>query len=571
MGPELVGAEPARREPVDPERLGARGATARTGLHQAVAVLTVAAVVLLVGYPIARLVPSANLTTALGDPGLATAAWHSLALAVVVTAVSVPLGASAALVLRRPDIPLRRTLQVAMLLPLVIPQFVLGYSWTQAYGRAGFLDTMFGLSWPGLLGPVGVAVVLIVNAVPLCYLLTVAGLRTRAQPELEWAARTSGGTPATALWTITVALLRPVLGAAAVLTFVATLESFAVPEVLGTPAGFNTVTTRIYSDLALGSDPASFDEAISLALGLVLVAAVFLIPADVILAPRLRSERSSQAAATSLGQVRTRRSWLVAAALWVYLAVAVFVPTIALVSASITRAVGLPPTVSNWTTSNFTVLANRNTGAQFLHSLELAVAAASILLILGSAVSVAERRLTGRALAAITTLTFVVPGSTLAVGVLVAYGRWLDGTLTLILLAYLAKLWALAARPISSALDRLPTVEVHAARTSGAGPGAAIRTIVLPALAPALIGAWLLVFVTALHEVTISSLLYSARTETLAVAVLNSQELGDIGRTAALSVTLSLLVLLAALPATAMLRRAGRRGSATPAEAPSVR
>jgi ABC-type transporter Mla maintaining outer membrane lipid asymmetry permease subunit MlaE len=57
----------------------------------------------------------------------------------------------------------------------------------------------------------------------------------------------------------------------------------------------------------------------------------------------------------------------------------------------------------------------------------------------------------------------------------------------------------------------------------------------------------------------------------LAVAVLNSQELGDIGRTAALSVTLSLLVLLAALPATAMLRRAGRRGSATPAEAPSVR
>jgi iron(III) transport system permease protein len=193
------------------------------------------------------------------------------------------------------------------------------------------------------------------------------------------------------------------------------------------------------------------------------------------------------------------------------------------------------------------------------------------LLILGSAVSVAERRLSGRALAAITTLTFVVPGSTLAVGVLVAYGRWLDGTLTLILLAYLAKLWALAARPISSALDRLPTVEVHAARTSGAGPAAAIRTIVLPALAPALIGAWLLVFVTALHEVTISSLLYSARTETLAVAVLNSQELGDIGRTAALSVTLSVLVLLGALPATAMLRRAGRRGSATPAEAPSVR
>lgn len=129
------------------------------------------AAVLLVGYPLARLLPSARPGSALAAPGIVTAAWHSLGLAVVVTAVSVPAGAAIALALQRPDVPLRRTLQVITMLPLVIPEFVLGYSWSQAYGRAGFTDTVLGISWPGLLGPAGIAIVLIVNAVPLCYLL----------------------------------------------------------------------------------------------------------------------------------------------------------------------------------------------------------------------------------------------------------------------------------------------------------------------------------------------------------------------------------------------------------------
>ena len=70
----------------------------------------------------------------------------------------------------------------------------------------------------------------------------------------------------------------------------------------------------------------------------------------------------------------------------------------------------------------------------------------------------------------------------------------------------------------------------------------AVRTVALRPLAPALLAAWLICFLTALHEVTMSSLLYGPGSETLAVIVLNSQELGRIGPTAALSVVLSLLV-----------------------------
>jgi iron(III) transport system permease protein len=79
--------------------------------------------------------------------------------------------------------------------------------------------------------------------------------------------------------------------------------------------------------------------------------------------------------------------------------------------------------------------------------------------------------------------------------------------------------------------------------------------VALRPLAPALLAAWLVCFLTALHEVTMSSLLYGPGSETLAVIVLNSQELGRIGPTAALSVVLAVLV---AVPAVLMWWAIGR-------------
>jgi iron(III) transport system permease protein len=63
--------------------------------------------------------------------------------------------------------------------------------------------------------------------------------------------------------------------------------------------------------------------------------------------------------------------------------------------------------------------------------------------------------------------------------------------------------------------------------------------------------------------VTMSSLLYGPGSETLAVIVLNSQELGRIGPTAALSVVLAVLVAVPALLLWAALHRLGARSEVT--------
>ena len=323
------------------------------------------------------------------------------------------------------------------------------------------------------------------------------------------------------------------------------------------------MTTRIYANLVRSSDPAAFVEAIMLALLLVLAAFVVVAPADQLLGRRLRVTRTATTdpASSGTGGAGGGGAALAVAA---YLVLAVGLPLSALAATALTRAVGLPPVPANWTLRNFeSVLTGRNAEA-LGRSLVLALLAASILVVLGGCVAALERGRFGRATGSLVMLTFVLPGSTLAVGLLLAYGRWLGGTLLLILLAYLAKLWALAHRPISGALDRLPPDELSAARVSGASLPVAVRTVVLRPLAPALLVAWLVCFLTALHEVTMSVLLYGPGSETLAVVVLNSGELGQVGQTAALSVLLTALLLVPAglcwwaLRSLDLSRRAGR-------------
>jgi iron(III) transport system permease protein len=491
---------------------------------------------------------------------------NTVVLAVAVTVAAVPIGVVLALVLRRPALPGRGFWQAAVLLPVLVPDFVLGYSWTQAYARAGFTDSVLGLHWDGLLGPAGVWLVLVVNAAPLAYLVIAAGLAARAEPDLERAARASGAGVGATLRTVTLPLALPSVAAAAVLVFVLTLGTFAIPQVLGAPAGFDTITTTIYGDLSLGGDPASFLEAVTLALLLVLVAAACVAPTDAYTGARLRVTRpaDTQAAWVVPGRPGVRRAQT--AVLTGYLGLTVAVPLAAMVLASVTRAVGVPPTPGNWSADHFRQVLTPRTFEALGRSFGLAVTAATLLLLLGGLVAVLERQRAGRTTATLLTLTLVLPGSPLAVALLITYGRWLYGTLALILLAYLAKLWAFAHRSIAGALDRLPPDELRAARASGAGPLTAVRTVVLRPLAPALLGAWLLCFLTALHEVTMSSLLYGPGTETLAVIVLNSQELGRIGPTAALSVVLSLLVAVPAFVFWWVIQRLTPRPGVLPAE-----
>jgi iron(III) transport system permease protein len=525
-----------------------RAATAAAG---ALAACLIGALVAVPLVSLGRIAADGGLTgiwQALSAPASRVAVLHTVAVAVAVTVLAVTAGTALALAIERRPAGSRLVPRLLVAGPLVIPEFVLGFAWSQAYGPAGLSDRLTGLTIPGLFGPAGIVLVLTVYGLPLAYLAVTAGLAARADPALERAARAAGASGWTALRTVTLPLLRiPLLGAAA-LVFVTAAGSFAVPEVLGTPAGFSTMSTLVYTDLALSASPAAFTELTVVALAMVGLVLLALGPLDLWLAKLRPSARPDTPPAVRVR--RTAGGRAVTVIVWGYALFAAGIPMLTLILTALTRGPGLAPVPANWTLANFASGLSGGAGVALLRSAGLALAAAILAPALGSLVAGLARGRWRGPLATLVTLGYAIPGSALAVGIIIGYGRWLDGTVLIILFAYVAKFWVFGHRPVQAALDRLPRGLTRAARLSGAGPGTAVRTVVLPPLTVAAATAAGLVFILAFHELTMSTILYGPGTETFAVVIMNQQDLGGVGATAALALVLTVpVVTVAALVA----------------------
>jgi iron(III) transport system permease protein len=527
--------------------------------------MVIGAVLLLVVAPAVALVRTAFEEQASALASLlisaAPAVWATIWTGFAATLVALALGLPMALLTERTTVPGRTGLRLAMVLALIVPGYVAALGWLDAYGPGGLLDDLTGFEAAALVGPLGTIMVMGIEAAPIVFLLSMAALRQRAEPDLERAARASGATVLETWRTITLPLMAPALAGATVIAFVLSVTSFGVPVVLGLPAGLVTMTTLIYRDLAFSSAPDSFVQSIALALALAVGAALAIGLADHLLG-RSRVDHSGAPAspagpidvsgAVGAGDRLAARAravrWVAAGVAWGLMLVIVALPLLGLLMTALTRAPGLAPLPQNWTLEHFGQVLGPHTFEAFGNSVLLAGAAAlGVIVLSGAAIAVRRGRAAGP-IGSFLGLTFALPGSTLAVAVLLAYGVGLRDTLLIILVAYLAKFWAIGFRPLASGLDAIPADARRAARVSGAGAWMTTLTVVLPVLRPLVLASAIVIFMFGLHEVTMSSLLYGPGTSTLAVVVLGFQQLGDTGLTAALALLLTGVVLLCALP-----------------------
>jgi iron(III) transport system permease protein len=522
-------------------------------LAQAAGTVALVLAALIVAYPLLSLFVRAFQTGAepfrrtLSGPTLAVV-LNSLWASALAAALAVGFGTALALATERSGALARPWLRLGLTLPILVPPFIAAFSWTQAYGRAGLTDKLLGLSWPGLFGPQGTVALLAVQSLPLVYLPAVAALNNQNTVDLERAARASGATAPVMLGTITLPLLRPYLAAGGALAFVASASDFGVPSVVGLPGRFSTITTEIYRDLAVASDPASFSTVIVLAAVLACLAAIVLLLLRRPLTDAVAVVGSGRQAAAQPGIRPSAAGLLITGGVVVWIAAVSLLPFAAMLLVSLIRAYGLPYAPENLTLSHFVDVLRGDSAAALARSSLLATLAATLVVILGAAVALAGRRRLGRLVGVLVALPYAIPGSALAVAIILGFNRWLYGTLLIILLAYTARFWILGSQPLAAALSQAGPDPVRAARASGASAWRAFITGTWPALRPAAAMAWLLVFLTAIHELTVSSLLYTPATQTIAVIVLNAEQLGDVARTAAISVLLTAIVLIVAVP-----------------------
>jgi iron(III) transport system permease protein len=533
--------------------------------------LLLSIVVLLVTLPIAAILYGALRTRAPGDPraaftlqkvvtaygGLFTGSWtqsatlHTILLGVPVTMAATLLGLLLAWAVTRTDMPGRRTMEMAFLLPLLYSPLVGVIGWTVlADPRAGLVNQL----WSAVLGQdatlidvhsyAGIAWVMVFYFAPYAFLLSSGGFRA-LDTTLEEAAAVSGANLRKRMTEVTLPLMLPGIAASALFIFTLALEQFAIPGFLGAHVHFDTLAYAIF--LRTNAYPSDLPAAAAAGTLLLLLSSAGLFAYRSLTRHSSRfvavTARGYKAGAAELGAGR----YALFAICLIILLVGVVAPLLAVLFRALlpvrTAAIdlhllGLGNFRQLWQAADI-MLGLRNT-------MYLAIGAATICAVLGLLLGYRVTRAKSRAIAAIdyiVALPIGIPGTVFGVGMLWAFVRTpIYLTLWILLLAFVIRYLVYSVRTTGGALMQIdPTLEESAA-IAGGSPFRSFLFVDLPLLRPVLASAWLLVFLIVMREISSSIILYGTNTVTLPILTWSYLNDGSYGIASALAIVQIVIV-----------------------------
>ncbi len=472
--------------------------------------------------------------------------WFTLWSSAVATVVSVLLGLPAAYALHRLDLPLRRVVRAALLVPFVLPTVVVGVAFRQLLGEAGPLG---GLGLDGT--PVAIVAGLAFFNVAVV-IRSVGAAWEGLDPRPAEAAAALGASPAQVLRTVTLPALRPAIVSAASVVFLFCATSFGVVLTLG-GLRYASVETEIY---LLTTNLLDLQAAAALS-----VVQLVAITALLALAARLRTVPDPAVARRAARPRAVRRSdWP---------QVAATLALLALVAAPIaTLVVGSLRVGDEWSLGNYRALQTTGEGALLVPvtealatSLRTAVDATWMALLLGLVVAVVvtrrsrtpgERRVRS-VLDGFFMLPLGVSAVTLGFGFLITLDRPpldLRDSALLVPVAQALVALPLVVRTIVPVLGGIDDRQRQAAASLGAGSLRTLATVDLPVVWRPLLAAAGFAFAASLGEFGATAFL--AREDRATVPVVIFRLIGSPGAMG-YGMALAASVVLAATTAVVML------------------
>ena len=468
--------------------------------------------------------------------------------AVICCAVAAPMGWLVA----RTDLPFGQLIRALVTASFVTPPFLGAIAWELlAAPNSGLLNQLFreitgappDAHLLNIYSFAGLVFVISCYTFPYVFVL-VANALDRTPGDLEDASAILGGKTWDTARRITIPLALPAVMAGALVAFLQAMTLFGSPAILAMPAGFHTMTTKIWS---LFQFPPKPELAAAASLPLLILTIILLRAEHVVLGRRGYSVvggKNSEPRIVRLGGWR----WVMLAAAMLVLMCPVFLPYFALLNASFSKVASHLVSLSNFTLQNVhfvffelsaTPLALRNT---FILGI-LAATFGTILALVISYVT-ARQAVTGyRVLGFLATAPVAIPGIVLGVGLFFTYTRppfVLYGTLWILLIAFVTLSLPAAYQQMQSAFRSVHPELEDASRILGATRLRALWQITAPLLRTSVIATWCFIFVGVIRELSAAIMLFTSETKVLSVLIYDLNESGDL---AAISV-LGLLMLV---------------------------
>ncbi len=457
------------------------------------------------------------------------------------------IGAPMGYFVARVEMPFKKLILSLGILPIITPAFVGAFSWVILLGRQGVVRYaankvlgLVGLSLPPIYGLFGIIFTMSLTYLPFVFLLSYGAFKS-TNPLLEESAMIMGAGHSRILRTITIPLILPSLGAAAILVFIRAIGNFGIPAVLG---GQQYVLPTLIHFRVHGFWDLNGASAIA-------IISVAIVIVALIIQKKVVSAREYETISTAASEYKLHRHPLIKTIAILYCSLVLIIslaPQITIITMSFfTKWIGFLPT--GFTLENYKIIP-QIASKTIKNSLFLATSASLLTALIGTlAAYITERRRPkGAILIDFTIMTpFVLPGIVVSVALLSAFSSGpinISGTFLIIIISFMVRRTPYVFRSVAASLTQLDEALEESSTISGASWFYTFRRITFPLILPGIIAGAILTFATLLQELSTTILLYSARTQTLPIQIYNTVAEGDFGIASALSVLLIVTVFI---------------------------
>ena len=497
--------------------------------------------------------PAKDIWPHLIDTVLTDYIFNSLVLLIGVGFFSLLLGVIPAWLVTMYQFPMSRYLEWAILLPMSMPAYIIAYSYTGVFDAAGPVQTImreltgweYNDYWfPEVRSLGGAITMLSLVLYPYVYLLARASFIEQSICVLE-VSRTLGCNAMDAFRRVALPLARPAIIVGLSLVLMETLADYGTVQYFGVSA-FTTGIFRTW----FGMDNSLVAAQLSAILLLFVVVFLYL-------------ERRSRKQ-LAFNHTSNRYSPLLKQKLKNSSAFFAFV----ICFAPLLFGFVLPASfLGQWAISTYSEALDINFYILLLNSLSLAFITALLALVIALFLGYSNRNsrlFINRFLVRFISLGYAIPGTVIAVGVLIPFawfdnsldefltlhfnfgsGLLISGTLFILIFAYLVRFLAVSINTVEAALGKIKLEMDEVAKTTGMSRVRIMRRIHVPIMRGSLLTALLLVFVDVLKELPATLILRPFNFNTLAVRTF---ELANEERLAEAAVPALAIVIVGIIP-----------------------
>ena len=463
---------------------------------------------------------------------------HSMFIALATTFFASLLGIPLGFFTTRYKIKGTTLLSTLAVLALLSPTFIGAYSWITMLGNNGFLRNLLlaiGIKLPTIYGPGGIILADSLQYYPFISLMLAGSLMT-IDRSLEEASENLGARSVKTFFSVTLPLVLPSLTGGALIVFMMSLSNFGTPAIIG--GNYRVLATVAYE---------RFTSEISESPGMAsTVSIVLMLCAAVVIA--LQTWVSSRRKYASMlvnrpvvKKLKGLRSFF--AHFLCYLIVGLSMLPLGVIVFFSFRKTSGPVFAKGFGLGSYRSIffdVGKTVVNSFLYSFIAVVLIATIGTLIGFVIA-RRRNLAVKVLDPLLMIPYIVPGTVLGIGFIVAFNRkpiYLVGTATIIILTYFIRRLPYSVRSAASILKQIDPALEEAGINLGSSPGRTFRTITLPLMKTGIISGAIMSWVTSMNELSASLLLYVGKTVTMPIKIYLSVADGYFGTASAMSTIL---------------------------------